>query len=164
MPGAHVPPSRCRSTRLIRTTRRAWLRSFARGVVPVCLCQVVRQPPRDYRLIKELWAFHENRIAVLQYEGMTIRAIGSVRTATSSGNSMRTGRREASINDVPILASDRKFHWPAGPRKPSHHKSDWYRAQGPILDFTVPHDRAALARVSTAAAASRAFRSYASPI
>jgi uncharacterized protein (TIGR02246 family) len=44
----------------------------------------------DYRLIKELWAFHENRISVrFQYECTTIRATGSAHTATSNGNSIR---------------------------------------------------------------------------
>jgi nuclear transport factor 2 (NTF2) superfamily protein len=74
----------------------------------------------DYRLIKELWAFHENRIAVrFQYEwhddsGNWFRAHGNEQWEFDANDLMR--RREASINDVPILASDRKFHWLAGPR------------------------------------------------
>jgi nuclear transport factor 2 (NTF2) superfamily protein len=74
----------------------------------------------DYRLIKELWAFHENRIAVrFQYEwhddsGNWFRAHGNEQWEFDANGLMR--RREASINDVPILASDRKFHWLAGPR------------------------------------------------
>ena len=78
----------------------------------------------DYRLIKELWAFHENRIAVgFQYEwhddsGNWFRAYGNEQWEFEANGLMR--RREGSINDVPILASDRKFHWPAGPRPADH--------------------------------------------
>ncbi|HVM85090.1 MAG TPA: nuclear transport factor 2 family protein [Candidatus Binatia bacterium] len=74
----------------------------------------------DYRLIKELWAFHENRIAVrFQYEyhddsGNWFRAYGNEQWEFNEHGLMR--RREASINDVPIKASDRKFTWPQGPR------------------------------------------------
>ncbi len=75
----------------------------------------------DYRLIKELWAFHENRIAVrFQYEwrddsGNWFRAYGNEQWEFDPHGLMR--RREASINDVPIRAEDRKFLWPnAGPR------------------------------------------------
>lgn len=74
----------------------------------------------DYRLIKELWAFHENRIAVrFQYEyhddnGQWYRAHGNEQWEFSPEGLMR--RREASINDVVIAESDRKFTWPLGPR------------------------------------------------
>lgn len=74
----------------------------------------------DYRLIKELWAFHENRIAVrFQYEyhddnGQWYRAHGNEQWEFSPEGLMR--RREASINDVLIAESDRKFTWPLGPR------------------------------------------------
>jgi nuclear transport factor 2 (NTF2) superfamily protein len=74
----------------------------------------------DYRLIKELWAFHENRIAVrFQYEwhddsGDWYRAHGNEQWEFDEHGLMR--RREASINDVRIAESDRKFHWTAGPR------------------------------------------------
>jgi nuclear transport factor 2 (NTF2) superfamily protein len=74
----------------------------------------------DYRLIKELWAFHESRIAVrFQYEwhdaeGQWYRAYGNEQWEFDENGLMR--RREASINDVPIRAEDRKFLWPAGPR------------------------------------------------
>jgi nuclear transport factor 2 (NTF2) superfamily protein len=60
----------------------------------------------DYRLIKELWAFHDNRIAVrFQYEwhdetANCFRAYGNEQWEFDSGGLMR--RREASINDVPI--------------------------------------------------------------
>src|SRR6201997_3128243 len=79
----------------------------------------------DYRLIKELWAFHENHIAVrFQYEshndsGNWFRAYGNEQWEFDENGYMR--RREASINDVPILAEDRKFLWqPLGPRPADH--------------------------------------------
>jgi uncharacterized protein len=78
----------------------------------------------DYRLIKELWAFHENRISVrFQYEwhddsGNWFRAHGNEQWEFDDNGLMR--RREASINDVPIKAADRKFLWPAGPRPADH--------------------------------------------
>ena len=78
----------------------------------------------DYRLIKELWAFHENRISVrFQYEwhddsGNWFRAHGNEQWEFDDTGLMR--RREASINDVPIQATDRKFFWPAGPRPEDH--------------------------------------------
>jgi nuclear transport factor 2 (NTF2) superfamily protein len=75
----------------------------------------------EYRLIKELWAFHDNRIAVrFQYEYHDdsenwFRAHGNENWEFNEFGLMR--RREASINDVPILESERKFLWePAGPR------------------------------------------------
>ncbi len=78
----------------------------------------------DYRLIKEVWAFHENRIAVrFQYEwhddsGNWFRSYGNEQWEFAENGLM--GRREASINDVPIRAADRKFHWPLGPRPADH--------------------------------------------
>ena len=78
----------------------------------------------DYRLIKELWAFHDNRIAVrFQYEwhddsGSWYRAYGNEQWEFDEKGLMR--RREASINDVPIKSEDRRFHWPAGPRPADH--------------------------------------------
>lgn len=78
----------------------------------------------DYRLIKEVWAFHDNRIAVrFQYEwrddsGNWFRAHGNEQWEFDEHGLMR--RREASINDVPIRAADRKFLWPAGPRPADH--------------------------------------------
>jgi nuclear transport factor 2 (NTF2) superfamily protein len=74
----------------------------------------------DYRLIKELWAFHGNHIAIrFQYEchdssNNWFRAYGNEQWEFDDDGLMR--RREASINDVPIQSSDRKFLWPAGPR------------------------------------------------
>jgi uncharacterized protein len=78
----------------------------------------------DYRLIKELWAFHESRIAVrFQYEwrdaeGAWYRAYGNEQWEFDENGLMR--RREASINDVSIGDGDRKFLWPAGPRPADH--------------------------------------------
>jgi len=74
----------------------------------------------DYRLIKELWAFHENRIAVrYQYEcrdasGKWFRAHGNENWEFDEHGLMR--RRESSINDVSIQESERKFLWEKGPR------------------------------------------------
>lgn len=74
----------------------------------------------DYRLIKELWAFHGDQIAVrFQYEyrdaaGQWFRAYGNEQWAFDAQGLMR--RREASINDVPIQETERRFLWPAGPR------------------------------------------------
>jgi nuclear transport factor 2 (NTF2) superfamily protein len=75
----------------------------------------------DYRLVKDLWAFTGDRIAVRsQYEwhdavGNWHRSYGNELWEFDDRGLMR--RREASINDVPILETDRKFFWPApGPR------------------------------------------------
>lgn len=71
----------------------------------------------DYRLIKEIWAFHESRIAVrFCYEwhddsGLWYRAHGNEQWEFDGEGLMR--RREASINDVPIAEAERKFSWPA---------------------------------------------------
>ncbi len=78
----------------------------------------------DYRLIKELWAFHDNHIAVrFQYEsrnpaGDWFRSYGNELWEFDEQGLMR--RREASINDVQIAESDRKFRWPLGPRPADH--------------------------------------------
>ena len=75
----------------------------------------------DYRLVKALWAFTDNRIGVrFQYEwhdaaGRWFRSYGNELWEFDERGLMQ--RREASINDVPILETDRKFFWPApGPR------------------------------------------------
>ena len=79
---------------------------------------------RDYRLIKEVWAFHENRIAArFAYEyrdenGAWFRAHGNEQWEFDEAGLMR--RREASINDVPIKENERKFLWPSGPRPADH--------------------------------------------
>jgi len=78
----------------------------------------------DYRLIKELWAFHDNRIAVRfayewqDSEGHWFRAYGNENWAFDADGLMR--RRIASINDLAIPEADRKFHWPPG-RRPDDH-------------------------------------------
>ncbi|MBU0584702.1 MAG: nuclear transport factor 2 family protein [Alphaproteobacteria bacterium] len=78
----------------------------------------------DYRLVKEVWAFHENRIAVrFAYEWhdascQWYRAYGNENWEFDAHGLMR--RRIASINDLPITESDRKFHWPLG-RRPDDH-------------------------------------------
>lgn len=78
----------------------------------------------DYRLIKEVWAWHDNRIAVrFQYEwhddsNNWFRAHGNENWEFDEQGLMR--RREASINDVPIHETDRLFLWPQGPRPDDH--------------------------------------------
>ena len=78
----------------------------------------------DYRLIKELWAFHENRIAVrFAYEwrddsGSWFRSFGNENWEFDEHGLMR--RRVASINDLPIREDERKFRWPLG-RRPDDH-------------------------------------------
>jgi nuclear transport factor 2 (NTF2) superfamily protein len=80
----------------------------------------------EYRLIKELWAFTGNRIAVrFAYEwqdetGTWFRSYGNENWEFDAAGLMHT--RHASINDVPIAASDRLFHWPQG-RRPDDHPS-----------------------------------------
>ncbi|WP_425404074.1 DUF1348 family protein [Hwanghaeella sp.] len=78
----------------------------------------------DYRLIKELWAYHESRIAVrFAYEwhdesSNWFRSYGNENWEFDEHGLMR--RRIASINDLPIHADDRKFLWPLGPRPKDH--------------------------------------------
>lgn len=78
----------------------------------------------DYRLIKELWAFTENRIAVrFAYEwrddsGSWFRSYGNENWEFDEKGFMR--RRIASINDLPITAEERKYHWPLGIRPEGH--------------------------------------------
>jgi len=78
----------------------------------------------EYRLIKELWAFTENRIAVrYAYEwhddsGNWFRSYGNENWEFGEDGLMQ--RRFSCINDLPIKESDRKFHWPLG-RRPDDH-------------------------------------------
>jgi nuclear transport factor 2 (NTF2) superfamily protein len=78
----------------------------------------------DYRLIKEVWAFRENRIAVrFAYEwhddsGQHFRSYGNENWEFDAAGLMQV--RIASINDLPINPAARQYHWPLGPR-PQHH-------------------------------------------
>ena len=78
----------------------------------------------DYRLIKELWAFTENRIAVrFAYEwrddaGNWFRSYGNENWEFNEEGLML--KRVASINDLPIREPERKYHWPLG-RRPDNH-------------------------------------------
>jgi nuclear transport factor 2 (NTF2) superfamily protein len=78
----------------------------------------------DYRLIKELWAFTDNRIAVrYAYEwhddsGNWFRSYGNENWEFNEDGLMTN--RFSSINDLPITESERKFHWPLG-RRPDEH-------------------------------------------
>lgn len=79
---------------------------------------------QEYRLIKELWGFRENRMAVrFAYEwhdesGQWFRSYGNELWEFDEKGLMR--RRVASINDAPIVESDRAYHWPLG-RRPDDH-------------------------------------------
>lgn len=78
----------------------------------------------EYRLIKELWAFTDNRIAVrYAYEwhddsGNWFRSYGNENWEFDADGLMEN--RYACINDLPITESERKFHWPQG-RRPDEH-------------------------------------------
>jgi nuclear transport factor 2 (NTF2) superfamily protein len=78
----------------------------------------------DYRLIKEIWAFTDNRIAVrFAYEwhdlaGQWFRSYGNENWEFDTEGLMQ--KRFASINDLAISESDRKYHWPLG-RRPDDH-------------------------------------------
>lgn len=82
------------------------------------------QTELDYRLIKELWAFDTDRIAVrFAYEwhdnaGRWFRSYGNENWEFDAAGLMH--HRYASINDVPISESERKYHWPPG-RRPDDH-------------------------------------------
>jgi nuclear transport factor 2 (NTF2) superfamily protein len=78
----------------------------------------------DYRLIKEVWAFEGNRIAVrFAYEwhdidGEWFRSYGNENWEFDADGLMQ--RRFASTNDLAIESGDRKYHWPLGPRPADH--------------------------------------------
>jgi len=82
------------------------------------------QREQEYRLIKELWAFTDNRIAVrFAYEwhdtdANWFRSYGNENWEFDEQGLM--GYRYASINDLAIEESDRKYHWPQG-RRPDDH-------------------------------------------
>ncbi len=78
----------------------------------------------EYRLVKDLWAFTENRIAVrFQYEcrvaGQWYRCYGNEQWEFAENGLMR--RREASVNDRPIAESDRRFRWDGPAPRPEGH-------------------------------------------
>ena len=103
-----------------------------RAEFPVGRAQIVEFLKRkwakelDYRLIKELWAFEGNRIAVrFAYEwhddaGHWYRSYGNENWEFSEQGLMKT--RYASINDLAIKEAERKYHWPLG-RRPDDHLS-----------------------------------------
>jgi nuclear transport factor 2 (NTF2) superfamily protein len=78
----------------------------------------------DYRLIKEVWTFRKNRIAVrFAYEwhddsGNWYRSYGNENWEFDDQGLM--SRRIASINDLPIKESERRYHWPLGKRPDNH--------------------------------------------
>jgi nuclear transport factor 2 (NTF2) superfamily protein len=78
----------------------------------------------EYRLIKEVWAFRENRIAVrFAYEwhddsNQWFRSYGNENWEFDEHGLMRL--RIASINDLPVAAADRLYHWPLGKRPDDH--------------------------------------------
>ncbi len=84
------------------------------------------QKELDYRLIKEVWAFRENRIAVrFAYEwhddgGQWFRSYGNENWEFDGEGLMAV--RLASINDLPIAEADRKYQWALG-RRPDEHAS-----------------------------------------
>ncbi len=80
----------------------------------------------EYRLIKEVWSFHDNRIAVrFAYEwqndsGQWFRSYGNENWEFDAEGLMAV--RHASINDLVITEAERKYHWPLG-RRPDEHAS-----------------------------------------
>ena len=82
------------------------------------------QQEREYRLLKELWTFGADRIAVrFAYEwhdaaGQWFRSYGNENWGFDENGYMRL--RLASINDLPITEADRKYRWPLGPRPEDH--------------------------------------------
>ena len=101
-----------------------------RAEFPVGRAQIVEFLTRkwarelEYRLIKELWTFSESRIAVrFAYEwhdagGQWFRSYGNENWEFDVQGLMAL--RFASINDLAISESDRKYHWPRGPRPKEH--------------------------------------------
>ena len=82
------------------------------------------QREQEYRLIKELWAYTDNRIAVrFAYEwhdasGQWFRSYGNENWSFDEQGLMQ--ERHASINDLPISPAERLFHWPQGGRPDEH--------------------------------------------
>ena len=97
-----------------------------RAAIVAFLCKKwVRE--QQYRLIKELWAFEGNRIAVrFAYEwhddsGNWFRSYGNENWEFDEHGLIRA--RHASINDLPIKESERKFHWDQSAPRPADHPS-----------------------------------------
>lgn len=111
---AYTPDTRWRN-RAIFVTNRAEAQAFLEA-------KWARE--LDYRLIKELWAFRGNRIAVrYAYEwhddsGNWFRSYGNENWEFAASGLMQS--RFASINDLPIRDADRKFRWPIGRRPDGH--------------------------------------------
>ena len=79
---------------------------------------------QDYRLVKDLWAFTDNRIAVrFQYEcriaGQWYRSYGNEQWEFAENGLMR--RREASVNDLAIAEADRRYRWDGPAPRPVGH-------------------------------------------
>lgn len=113
---AYTVDSRCRNRAEI----------FAGGAAIEAFLRRKWQRELDYRLIKEVWAFRDNRIAVrFAYEwhddgGNWFRSYGNENWEFDEQGLMRV--RIASINDLAIKESERKYHWPLG-RRPDGHPS-----------------------------------------
>lgn len=111
---AYTPDSRWRNRSTFLSGRDAIV-AFLRGKWSI---------EQEYRLIKELWAWDGDRIAVrFAYEwhdgaAAWFRSYGNENWEFDQDGLM--SRRIASINDLPIAASDRLFHWPLGPRPSTH--------------------------------------------
>lgn len=109
-------------------TPESWWRNRSEFLVgrPAIIAFLQRKWAREleYRLIKEVWAFTGDHIAArFAYEwhddnGNWYRSHGNEQWAFDATGLMR--RREASINDVPIPDTARKFRWPLGPRPADH--------------------------------------------
>jgi len=109
-------------------TPESWWRNRSEFLVgrPAIVAFLQRKWAREleYRLIKEVWAFTGDHIAArFAYEwhddnGNWYRSHGNEQWAFDATGLMR--RREASINDVPIPDTARKFRWPLGPRPADH--------------------------------------------
>ena len=114
---------------LAYTTDSQWRNraEFLRGRAEIVQFLVRKwQRELDYRLVKELWAYTDNRIAVrFAYEwhddsGHWYRSYGNENWAFAANGLMQF--RHASINDLIITDAERKFHWPHG-RRPDEHPS-----------------------------------------
>jgi nuclear transport factor 2 (NTF2) superfamily protein len=98
---------------------------YGRDQIRAFLAKKWGESEDDYRLIKEIWAHSDNRIAVrfcYEYhnpEGQWFRAHGNENWEFDETGLMKY--RHASINDVPIAESERKFHWDRKSPRPSDH-------------------------------------------